>query len=201
MIILMNKTLITFFTILFCLISSVGWSADFQKGLAAAERGDFVTALREWTPLAEQGDASAQSNLGVMYEKGQGVVQNYKIALKWYRLSAEQGNAFAQFNLGLKDEKGQGVSQDYKTAIKWYRLSAEQGHAGAQYNLGGLYGRGMGVIQDNIYAHMWFNISASNGDKDAVTNRDIVAKRMTPTDISTAEKLARECIEKKYKGC
>ena len=161
----MNKTLITFFTILFCLISSVGWSADFQKGLAAAERGDFVTALREWTPLAEQGDASAQSNLGVMYEKGQGVVQNYKIALKWYRLSAEQG------------------------------------HAGAQYNLGGMYGRGMGVIQDNIYAHMWFNISASNGDKDAVTNRDIVAKRMTPTDISIAEKLARECIEKKYKGC
>ena len=55
----MNKTLITFFTVLFCLTSSVGWSADFDKGLAAAQKGDFATALLEWTPLAEQGDADA----------------------------------------------------------------------------------------------------------------------------------------------
>jgi len=48
---------------------------------------------------------------------------------------------------------------------------------------------------------MWWNISASNGDKSAVKNRDIVAKKMTPADISTAQKLARECVEKKYKGC
>ncbi len=52
-----------------------GWSADFQKGVAAAERGDFATALREWTPLAEQGDTIAQYNLGVIYEKGKGVPQ------------------------------------------------------------------------------------------------------------------------------
>ena len=102
----MNKTLITFFTFLFCLTSSVGWSADFQKGLAAAQKGDFATALREWTPLAEQGDNRAQYNLGLMYDNGDGVVQNYKTALKWYRLSAEQGNAFAQSNLGLMYQNG-----------------------------------------------------------------------------------------------
>ena len=73
----MNKTLITFFTILFCLTSSVGWSADFQKGMTAYKQGDFATALREWTPLAEQGNATAQSNLGAMYELGHGVVHNY----------------------------------------------------------------------------------------------------------------------------
>jgi len=72
----MNKTLITFFTVLFCLTSSIGWSADFQKGLAAAQKGDFVTALREWEPLAEQGDADAQFNLGIMYANGQGVIQD-----------------------------------------------------------------------------------------------------------------------------
>ena len=114
----MNKILITFFTILFCLTSSVGWSTDFDKGLAAAQKGDFATALREWTPLAEQGNADAQYNLGLMYKKGEGVTQDYKIALKWYKLSAEQGNADAQSNLGVMYERGRGVLQDYKTAVK-----------------------------------------------------------------------------------
>lgn len=76
------------------LLGSVGgsWSADFQKGFTAAQSGDYATALREWTPLAEQGDAIAQFNLGVMYETGQGVPQDYKTAVKWYRLAAKQGN-------------------------------------------------------------------------------------------------------------
>ena len=54
-------------------------SADFQKGVAAAKNGDYATALREWTPLAEQGHASAQYNLGVMYDKGQGVTQDERL--------------------------------------------------------------------------------------------------------------------------
>jgi hypothetical protein len=64
-----------------------------------------------------------------------------------------------------------------------------------------MYTKRQGVIQDNVYAHMWWNIAASSGNKGAVKNRDIVAKRMTPADISTAQKLARECVRKKYKGC
>jgi hypothetical protein len=179
----------------------VSWSADFQKGFAAYQSGDYATALSEWTPLAKQGDAPAQHNLGVMYENGQGVPQDYKIAVKWYRLAAEQGDAFAQSNLGLMYRQGQGVPQDDKTAVKWYRLAAEQGYASAQTNLGYMYGKGQGVVQDNVYAHMWWNIAASSGDKSSVKNRDIVAKRMTPSDISTAQKLARECVRKNYKGC
>ena len=76
-------------------------SADFQKGLDAAQKGDFATALREWKPLAEQGVAFAQYNLGVMYANGQGVPQNYKTAVKWYRLAAKQGLAGAQYYLGV----------------------------------------------------------------------------------------------------
>ena len=64
-----------------------------------------------------------------------------------------------------------------------------------------MYAKGAGVIQDSVYAHMWWNIAASTGDKDAVSNRDIVANQMTPADISAAQKLARECVRKKYKGC
>ena len=73
---------------------------DFDKGLTAAQSGDYATALREWTPLAEQGNAAAQTNLGVMYDNGQGVPQDYAAAVRWYRLAAEQGYAAAQSNLG-----------------------------------------------------------------------------------------------------
>jgi TPR repeat protein len=174
---------------------------DFDKGLRAAQSGDFVTALKEWTALAEQGDASAQYNLGQMYDKGQGVIQDYKEAMKWFRSSAEQGITKAQNNFGVVYAKGKGVGQDYKEAVKWYRKAAEQGNASAQYNLGAKYGNGQGVIQDNVYAHMWFNIAASNGDVGAVKYRDMAAKRMTAADISKAQGLARACVAKKYKGC
>ena len=62
------------------LLGSAGmsWSADFQKGVAAYNSGDYATALREWTPLAEQGDAIAQYNLGVSYDNGEGVPQDDK---------------------------------------------------------------------------------------------------------------------------
>ena len=111
------------------LVGNPAFSADFQKGLTAARSGDYATALREWKPFSDQGDADAQCNLGQMYADGEG------------------------------------------------------------------------VIQDFVRAHMWFNIAASSGNTNASKNRDIVAKRMTPADISTAQKLARECVKKKYKGC
>jgi TPR repeat protein len=67
-------------------------SAYFQKGLTAAQSGDFTTALREWTPLAKQGDADAQSNLGVMYGKGQGVMQDNVYAHMWWNIAASSGD-------------------------------------------------------------------------------------------------------------
>ena len=63
-------------------LSSPVAAQDFQKGLAAAQAGDFATALLEWTPLAEAGDTNAQYNLGIMYDNGYGVPQDYKEALK-----------------------------------------------------------------------------------------------------------------------
>ena len=133
---------------------------------------------------------------GTAYNNG-----DFATALKEFRPLAEQGYASAQFLLGYMYRNGQGVPQDYKTAAKWYTLSAEQGNAGAQSNLGLMYIAGQGVLQDNVYAHMWFNIVASAGDEDATKNRDIVAGVMTPSDISKAQQLARECVAKDYKGC
>ena len=81
--------------------------------------------------------------------------------------------------------------KDYKEAVRWYRLSAEQGKATAQFNLALMYGGGLGVPQDYVLAHMWFNLSGSNGDKDAVKNRNIIEKRMTPQQIEKAQEMAR----------
>jgi uncharacterized protein len=178
-----------------------GYAQDFEKAFEAASRGDYATALREWSALAEQGHAKAQYKLGLMYFYGMGVVQDYKEAVKWYRKAAEQGDAVAQGNLGWMYIEGQGVTQDYKEAVRWRRKAAEQGNALEQYNLGTMYGNGHGVIQDNVYAHMWFNIAASNGDAKATKGRDIVAKQMTVADISKAQELAQACVDKNYKGC
>jgi TPR repeat protein len=98
-------------------------------------------------------------------------------------------------------DNGEGVLEDHKEAVKWYTLAAEQGLSAAQYTLGIMYGLGEGVIQDNVYAHMWSNIAASNGNETAKEYRDIIAKQMTPSQISEAQKLARECVAKDYKGC
>ena len=111
------------------LLGSTGtsWGADYQKGLAAHQSGDFATALREWKPLAEQGYVYAQSNLGQMYHNGEGVLQNYKTAFKWYTLAAEQGFADAQHNLGVMYRKGEGVPQDYVYAHMWWNVAASNG--------------------------------------------------------------------------
>ena len=64
-----------------------------------------------------------------------------------------------------------------------------------------MYDTGNGVLQDYVKAHMWYNISASDGDEVGGKNRDIIAKEMTLTQIKEAQRLARECVAKNYKGC
>jgi TPR repeat protein len=167
-------------------------AGPFEDGLAAHKRGDYATTLRLWRPLADQGDAQAQFNLGVIYAKGQGVPQDYVEAMNWYRKAADQANAQAQFNLGVIYAKGQGVPQDYVEAMKWFHKAADQGDAQAQSNLGFMYAKGQGVPEDYVRAHMWFNLSAAHGNKVAAKNRDLLALSMTPAQKAEAQKLARE---------
>ena len=87
------------------------------------------------------------------------------------------------------------------TGVKWYKLAAKQGNADAQGNLGAMYAFGTGVLRDYVYAHMWGNIAISIGGKDKGKVRDFVEKKMTPAQIAEAQKLAGECVRKKYKGC
>ena len=166
---------------------------------------DDKTAVKWYTLAAEQGHAEAQYNLGGRYRDGKGVLQDYKTSVKWYTLAAEQGHVLAQFGLGVMYRYGKGVPQDDKTAVNWFTRAAEQGLVEAQYHLGVMYSEGKGVLQDNIYAHMWLSISAlpSHGDPEGYVQEqiDIVAGKMTSVEISAAEKRARDCIARNYKGC
>ena len=173
-----------------------------------AQDNPSAQELADLRALAEQGDASAQINLGVKYDTGEGVPQDYVEAVRWFRLAAEQGDASAQINLGVMYDTGEGVPEDDVEAVRWFRLAAEQGDAKAQHKLGRMYDFGMSqsmfrlfgtdkdVPQDDVEAHMWFSLAASrSSDADrelSVLFRDSVAKRMTPADLSEAQRRARE---------
>ena len=194
----MKKLLVT----LLFLTLGTAWGGAFEDGRAAFNRNDYATAVQMWRPLAEQGDAAIQTLMGAMYTEGKGVTQDHKEAVKWYRLAAEQGDAKAQFSIGVKYANGRGVLQDYKEAVKWYRLAAEQGLAAAQSNLGAMYDNGHGVLQDYVRAHMWYNLaSAAGGSEYGTTNRDIIAKKMTPNQIEKAQEMAKACQARNFKGC
>jgi len=76
-----------------------------------------------------------------------------------------------------------------------------QGIITSQYNLALMYGKGNGVVQDYISAHMWANLVAASGDKDGAKLRESIATVMTPQQIGEAQKLARECQARQFKGC
>ena len=116
---------VTAFAVLLVFLATPAW-AGLDEGIAAYKRFDYATAVREWRPLAEQGDAVAQYYLGNLYRTGQGLPQDYAEAAKWFRKAANQGNADAQYNLGVIYDKGYGVPQDYVQAQMWYSLAEAQ---------------------------------------------------------------------------
>ena len=128
---------------------------------------------------------------------GEGVPEDEGGAL---RLAADQG-LVAQNNLGWMYDNGEGVPEDDAEAAGWLRLAADQGHAGAQHNLGVMYANGEGVLQDNVTAHMWFNIAGANGAEFGRDNREKIERKMTPADISEAQKRARICMASNYTDC
>jgi len=137
----------------------------------------------------------------LMYQKGKGVTRDYKVAINLYQKAVDQGYSKALYSLGKMYADGNGVTRDYRAANKWFQLATEQGNAYAPSNLGYLYEQGYGVIQDYRLAHMWLSISASQGNKKALVDRNMLEFKMIPADIAKATELARECIEKNYKGC
>ena len=135
-----------------------------------------------------QGLSYAQNNLGLIYHNGQGVAQDYKEAVKWYRLAANQGDAESQTKLGIMYSQGLGVTQDYKKAFSWYQKAAEQGNVQGQFVLGNMYAHNEGAKQDFIRAYMWSSLAALGGYADAEKNLAIYVEQMTPQQIEKAKR-------------
>jgi TPR repeat protein len=169
-----------------CLIATAN-AAPIDDAYASYQRGDYAQAFKIFRPLAAQGYASAQTNIGYMYHNGLGVTQDYKEALKWYRLAADQGYANAQNNLGMMYYDGHGVTQNYQEALKWYRLAAAQGHADAQVSIGVMYHKGDGVTQNYQEALKWYRLAAAQGQTYAIENLKfpemVEAAHNSPTEI------------------
>ena len=138
-------------------------AGQLDEGIAAYKHQDYTKALKIFSSQAEMGNASAQLNLGIMYDKGHGVPQDYAQAAAWYRKAADQGYAEAQTNLGRMYYNGQGVPQDYVQSYKWSTLAI------ARYS------------------------SSEAEDREIVIKIcDLMAGFMTPAQIAQAQQLAKD---------
>lgn len=157
----------------------------------------FVAMLLALAPLPS---VAQDYDVGlVAYESG-----DYATALRELKPLAEQGHAGSQYILGLMYAGyggGRGVLEDRAEAVRWFRSAAEQGNADAQTELGAMHATGTGVLQDYMLAHMWLNIGGANGSSLAPGVRDIVEEKMTPTDVSEAQRRARVCMGSDYTDC
>lgn len=151
-------------------------------------KGDSFSATHE---LARKGNAEAQYQLGVIYERGEGQEQNFYKAVRWHRKAAKQGHAKAQAHLGELLATGQGVGEvNYVEAIKWMQMAADQGQGMAQLFLATIYseGAGLSIPKDYVKGYMWLNIADASGEN--VDNRDItnLKKKMTAAQLAESER-------------
>ncbi len=195
------KKLLIILTLLAWLPIAHANDADMERAFEAYDSGDYKTAISLFKPLAEQGNAEAQYNIGLLYDRGLGAPQNYREAIKWYEKSAEQGNANAQFELGFIYDNGKGVPKNYGEAIKWYRKSAKQGNANAQTFLGAMYSVGHGASRNLIRAYMWFSTAKANGNSTGEELFKRVRRDIPSNDLTTAQDLAKQCWESNYQNC
>lgn len=126
-----------------------------QQGWEAHDRGDFARAFQLWLPLAQQGQVTAQINIGVMYDYGKGVPQNYASAAEWYRAAALQNHVIAQYNYGVFLGEGKVAAVGDEDAQHWLLKAATQGYADAQYKLGIMYAQNAVGQEQKAAASEW----------------------------------------------
>ncbi len=201
---MLSKLIATVCSLLFVIGSISVRAGDYEDAEHSYSTERYANALIKYKRAAADGHAAAQVKLGIMYKKGQGVTQDYSEAARWFRLAADQGDATGQLNLGAMYNNGNGVPRDIREAVKWYRLAAAQGNVDAWFNLSICYEYGNGVPQNYLRAHMWANLAAATSPSPSEilsTSRDLIAKKMTQQQIAEAQRMAKACEARKYKGC
>ena len=187
--------MLSILAVLALILSPVARGAEFATGQDAYNSGDYETAITEWQPLAEAGDASGQFGMGLLYANGFGVPLDDAEALKWYGLAAEQNHANAQCNIAVMHANGWGVPQSDDEAFKFYSLAAEQGVIEAQTAVAKMYFGGFGAAKDYVQAYKWFGIASEMGDLNAASKRDDLAARMSAEEIATATQMTSTWVE------
>ncbi len=155
-----------------CLMAPV--AADFDSGLSAFLNSDYRRAREIWQPLAEDGDAQSQFDVGLMLEGGHGIPPDAEKAAAWYRRAAEQGITEAELSLGRLNEHGRGVARNMVQAAALYRSAAIKGIAQAQYNLAKLYLGGEGVTPNRDLGIAWMQRSAAQSYGRAAQHLDMM---------------------------
>ena len=191
----MNVFSRVFFAAVPLVLATAAWSGDYQTGFDAFNSGDYDTALAEWQPLAEAGDADGQYGLGMMYGNGFGVDMNDELALKYYGLASDQGHADAQYNMGVMHQNGWGLPMNEEEAAKLFELAAESGHMGAQIGLGQIYSADYSPLYNKAEAYKWLGIASHLGNMNASVARETLAENLTADEVIEFDGLVNVWIE------
>lgn len=146
-------------------------AGSLEEGLAAYDSGDHKKAYAILAPIARAGDAVAQLKLGLLHYFGNGVKEDERAAVAWFRKSAESGNLDAMYQLGnaytFGNEAAKLVADADVEAARWYHRAADAGHRDAQYALGLMFLAGKGVVQSQEEAAEWIARAAAQGHAEA----------------------------------
>ena len=169
-------------------------AAELDEAVAAARGGEYATALRRLSPLAEKGDARAQFDVGFMRAYGWGSQRNPAEALTWYRKAADQGLAVAQHFLGLAYVNGDGVRPDDAEAARWFARAAAQGFAQAQYMLGLMNAEGRGVPRNSAQGYALMVMAGQGGVRSAA--RMVQNLKLTEAERAQAQEITAHWTSK-----
>lgn len=200
----MRRLVAAFVAVVIATMATEVLAQDFNDGVKAVQNGDFATAVKIWTPLAEKGSREAQFNLAVMYDDGMGIPEDNAEAAKWYRKAAENGFPQAQLILGIMYVEGEGVPEDTEESLNWLLKAAKHKNgigADAQARIGRIYERGIGVEKDDVTAYVWFSVAAANGSDEAKWETPSVVKRLTSSQLAEAQQRSKRCMTSGYEDC
>ncbi|HKK16962.1 MAG TPA: tetratricopeptide repeat protein [Gammaproteobacteria bacterium] len=178
------------------LILAIPAYADFKEGGDAYKRGDYETAVKEFLPLANNGDHRAMYALGSMYAAGHGVERDLGEAFRWFQKAARYGRPDAEYKIGLMYHQGLGVEQNYKRALNWYGKAARKGFGSAHYQIGLMYLAGNGVEKDLVKARAWSLLAEELGEKRAATALKITDNSLSDEQKNQAVSLLQNLREK-----
>lgn len=171
----------------------------FYVGRGGVEQ-DYVQAAHWYRRLASQGDAAAQTSLGLMYARGLGFPRNMAEARRWWSLAAAQNDPGAQHNLGMVYLEGAGVAIDAPQALHWFQRAAQRGHVLAQRMVGLMYFEGRGTARDELTGLTWLKIAADNGEEGALESLKLISGRVSEALMVQAGERASTWMKSREEG-